>query len=164
MAKFHKRLKQLREEKGVSQKDLAANLQVTERAVQYYETGDREPTIKNIEKLATYFGVTTDYILGRTNDPQGYFADHLRRLAANEIYEPISDFISLIVDEAKKAAKNGKTDVRVSSSIYDIKNNVQTELALREELERMHLTVRNITINNIDDPFGMKKVTVEISW
>jgi len=162
MAKFHKRLKELREEKGESQKDLASYLKITERAFQYYEKGDREPTIENIGKLATYFGVTTDYILGRTKDPQGNFADHLRSLAANEIYETISDFVTLIVDGAKKARKNGKTDLKISSIIYGIKNNVQTELALREELEGMHLTVRNIIIKN--EPIGIKKVTVEISW
>jgi len=164
MAKFHKRLKELREEKGESQKDLASYLKITERAFQYYEKGDREPTIENIGKLATYFGVTTDYILGRTKDPQGNFADHLRSLAANEIYEPISDFVTLIVDEAKKATKNGKTDVKISSTICGIKNDVQTELALREELEGMHLTVRNIIINDPGDPIGIKTVTVEISW
>ncbi|MDF2636625.1 MAG: transcriptional regulator, family [Pelosinus sp.] len=165
MAKFHKRLKELREGKGESQKDLASYLKVTERALQYYETGDREPTIKNIERLATHFGVTTDYILGRTNDPDGNFADHLRSLATNAIYELISDFITLIVDEAKKATKNGKTDVRVEDTIYGIKNDVQTELALREELERMQLTVRNIIlISDPGDPMGIRTVTVEVSW
>lgn len=164
MAKFHKRLKELREEKGESQKDLAKFLKITERAFQYYEKGEREPTIENIGKLAAYFGVTTDYLLGRTKDPQGNFADHLRSLTANEIYEPISHFIAIIVDEAKEAAKNGKTDIRVSCPIYDIKYINQTMRALREELERMHLTVHNIIINDPVEPFGLKSVIVDISW
>lgn len=164
MAKFHKRLKDLREEKGESQKTIASYLRVAERSIQYYESGDREPSIINIEKLATYFGVTIDYLLGRSNDPNGNFADHLRSLATNAIYEPISDFITLIVEEAKKATKNGKTEVRVYSVISDIKNDVQTELILREELERMKLTVRNIKITDLGDPLGIKTVAVDISW
>ena len=164
MAKFHNRLRELREEKGESQKAIASYLQITERSLQYYESGDREPSIKNIEKLATYFGVTTDYILGRTNDPDGSFADHLRSLANNAIYEPISDFITLIVEEAKKATKNGKTEVRVHSIISGIINDVQTELVLHKELERMQLTVRNIKITDLGDPLGIKTVTAEVSW
>jgi len=59
------RLKGLRIEKGVTQREIAELLGVTYQAYSYYEKGSREPSHEAVLKLADYFNVTTDYLLGR---------------------------------------------------------------------------------------------------
>jgi transcriptional regulator with XRE-family HTH domain len=67
---FSKRLKELREEKSVSKEALATALQVSFSVVCYWETDRSEPTAPNLVKIADFFGVSCDYLLGRT--PQRY--------------------------------------------------------------------------------------------
>ncbi|MBR2617203.1 MAG: helix-turn-helix transcriptional regulator [Clostridia bacterium] len=62
---FAERLLELRKEKGISQATLAKNLQVSFAVICYWETDRSEPTAPNLVKLADYFGVTVDYLLGR---------------------------------------------------------------------------------------------------
>jgi len=61
---YMKRLKELREEKGLHQIELAKILNVTQTAISRYEKGERTPDIQTIKKLRDFFGVTTDYLLG----------------------------------------------------------------------------------------------------
>lgn len=60
-------LKQLREQSRLSQKDIADYLGITRQAVASYELAKREPDYEILKKLADYFGVSIDYILGRAN-------------------------------------------------------------------------------------------------
>lgn len=62
---FSNVLKQLREEKSLSQKDIAQYLGITRQAVAFYEVGKREPDYHILRKLADYFSVSIDYLLGR---------------------------------------------------------------------------------------------------
>lgn len=62
---FSERLKQLRSEKQILQKDIAKYLEVTVRTYQYYESGELEPDLEKLVKLADLFNVSTDYLLGR---------------------------------------------------------------------------------------------------
>lgn len=65
------RLKELRKQKGLSQEYIANALGITVRSYQNYEYGQREPNIETIFKLADFYGVTTDYLLGReTGEPE----------------------------------------------------------------------------------------------
>lgn len=61
---FNERLKALREDKDLTQTELAKAVNVTQRNISFYETGTNEPDIKTIIALAKFFNVTTDYILG----------------------------------------------------------------------------------------------------
>ena len=58
------RLKELRKNKRVSQLKLAMDLNMNQNTISRYETGEREPGINEIIKIADYFGVTVDYLLG----------------------------------------------------------------------------------------------------
>ncbi|WP_083516103.1 helix-turn-helix domain-containing protein [Alicyclobacillus sendaiensis] len=69
MSLFGQRLRHLRRESGVSQRELSAHLGVTERALRFYESSDREPTIDQLIALADFFNVSLDYLVGRTDDP-----------------------------------------------------------------------------------------------
>ena len=58
------RLRELREEKGLSQIQLAKVICVNQRTISNYELGIREPDIQTIKKLCKFFDVTSDYLLG----------------------------------------------------------------------------------------------------
>jgi Predicted transcriptional regulators len=67
MSVFSDRLKELRLNTGKQQKDIAEYMGVLPRTIRFYESGEREPNIESINKLADFFGVSADYLLGRTN-------------------------------------------------------------------------------------------------
>ena len=58
-------LKDLRTKKGVSQSEVGRFLGITQQAYANYERGEREPDNITLGRLADYYGVTTDYLLGR---------------------------------------------------------------------------------------------------
>ena len=61
------RLKLLRNEAGIGQNKLAKDLQVSNASISYWETGKQEPTAEAICKIAQYFNVSADYLLGLTD-------------------------------------------------------------------------------------------------
>lgn len=63
---FAERLLDLQKEKGISQAMLAKRLEVSYSVVCYWETNRSEPTAPNLVKIADYFDVSVDYLLGRT--------------------------------------------------------------------------------------------------
>ena len=64
-----KRLKMLRETKGISQLKLAMDLGLTQNSVSRYESGVREADYKTLVALADYFNVSIDYLFERTDIP-----------------------------------------------------------------------------------------------
>lgn len=65
---FSDRLKYLRSTEDLTQRDLAIKLGITSGAVGMYESGKRFPDNTILNKIADYFNVSTDYLLGRTDD------------------------------------------------------------------------------------------------
>ena len=57
------KLHELRISKGVSQKELADSLGVAQSSVNYWEKGQRDPSITVVKKIAEYFGVSMDYLM-----------------------------------------------------------------------------------------------------
>ena len=64
------RLKEIRKSKGISQLKLAMDLNTTQNTISRYETGEREPGINELIKLADYFNISVDYLIGRTDNPK----------------------------------------------------------------------------------------------
>ncbi|MBQ1575645.1 MAG: helix-turn-helix transcriptional regulator [Oscillospiraceae bacterium] len=64
-----RRLKELREKRGISQLKLAMDLGLTQNSVSRYESGMREADYKTLVALADYFNVSIDYLLDRTDNP-----------------------------------------------------------------------------------------------
>lgn len=67
---FRERLIDLRIEHGYTQEDIAKNLNVTKSAYGYYEQGRNEPSIETLHKIASFYQVSTDYLLGKIDTPQ----------------------------------------------------------------------------------------------
>ena len=61
------RLRELREDRDLRQIDVASATGIDQKTLSNYETGKTNPDSNAILRLADYFNVTTDYLLGRTN-------------------------------------------------------------------------------------------------
>ncbi len=62
------RLKELRKEKGLTLEQMAIDLDTTKVTLSRYENGVREPKNDTLNLLANYFGVSIDYLFGRTDE------------------------------------------------------------------------------------------------
>ena len=67
---FSMRLKQLRQESNVTQVQFAKFMDITDRTLRNYEAGRMEPALSTLAKIAEYFNVTTDYLLGLSDERQ----------------------------------------------------------------------------------------------
>lgn len=63
------RLREIRKKKGISQLKMALDLHTNQNTISRYETGDREPGLKELVAIADYLDVSIDYLLERTNIP-----------------------------------------------------------------------------------------------
>ncbi len=66
------RLKDIREDRDVTQKQLANYLHIKQNTYSQYENGQRSLPLDVLIKLAEYFGTSTDYILGLTDEKTPY--------------------------------------------------------------------------------------------
>ena len=64
MDSFGEKLKELRKEKNLTQKQLAEALNNAQSAIFYWETNKQEPTISALKKICLFFDVSADYLLG----------------------------------------------------------------------------------------------------
>ena len=96
MFDFGTRLRSLRKTRGITQKQLSNSIGVTERAVVAYESGKMKPNFDAINSLADTFGVSTDYLLGRTDTPNS----NIEPLAADE--ETIKEIRQAAIAELDK--------------------------------------------------------------
>ncbi|SFP03306.1 Helix-turn-helix domain-containing protein [Oscillibacter sp. PC13] len=67
MIKFAERLRELRKQKNLTQREMADFLDIKIRSYQNYEGGDRRPDYEGLVALADYFDVTLDYLVGRSD-------------------------------------------------------------------------------------------------
>ncbi|WP_309304462.1 helix-turn-helix domain-containing protein [Brevibacillus laterosporus] len=95
---FGKRIAELRKKRGYSQVNFAAKINVSKSTVGMWETGDREPDSDTLGKLANFFNVSIDYLLGRTDNPNSTLTDNVRLFVDSlELTdEQILDKISLL--------------------------------------------------------------------
>ena len=70
MANFSERIKELRHKRNMTQEAVGKVLGVRQDAISTYENGKNYPEIRNLIILADYFGVSLDYLMGRTDDPE----------------------------------------------------------------------------------------------
>lgn len=69
---FANRLTQLRKSAGISQKEAAASLGISQALLSHYEKGIRECGLNFITRASEYYGVTCDYLLGKSSCPKGF--------------------------------------------------------------------------------------------
>ncbi len=109
---FPQRLRAARERRELSQGELARRAGLQASAVSHFETGARKPSFDNLKKLADALNVTTDYLLGRVNDPDSS-ADaerihrHLGQLKDSDRLFA-EEMIEALAKRAKERDKQGK--------------------------------------------------------
>ena len=69
---IYERIRNLREDKDLTQTDIAKYLNLTQRAYSHYETGERAIPVEILAKLADYHHTSIDYLVGRTNYKKPY--------------------------------------------------------------------------------------------
>lgn len=103
------RIKDLREDNDITQKELAEKLNIAKSTLSGYENETSEPSFAILFKIADFFNVSIDYILGRTNDKAN--DTFLKNLTEQEIIE-IKRYKELLelrrTLQEKKQQKNGK--------------------------------------------------------
>jgi Predicted transcriptional regulators len=115
---FGDRLKELREECGITQKELGKILNISDRVIGYYEANDRFPKDENVLKtIADYFNVSVDYLVGRTGQ-RNFYREMIAEsrpsynLDVNDLPEEalkkVEEYIDLIRSKYKTDKKSSK--------------------------------------------------------
>lgn len=101
---FPERLLAARQLRKLSQSELAYKAGLQPSAISHFETGRRAPSFDNLKTLSTALEVTTDYLLGRVDDPhlQGEVADKLFRHAQRMSQQDLDTLTSFAEMLAKK--------------------------------------------------------------
>lgn len=107
-------LKELRMKKGLKQSEMADILGITPQAYQRYEYGTSEPNADGFSILADFYGVTTDYLLGRDPNPLSNIRLDIIGTddeAFSAAYKNLPDYAKLIfMDALKKLAEAGSRE------------------------------------------------------
>lgn len=85
---FKERLRDLRNKKDITQEEFGKKFNVIKQTVSSWENGNSRPDIDLAARIADYFEVTTDYLLGRTDNPKGY---KVETIAAHRSDNPMDD-------------------------------------------------------------------------
>ena len=119
---FNERLVELRTEKGLSQKDVAADLGVSQALLSHYEKGIREYSLSFLCKAAEYYNVTTDYILGVTDSRSGLNSAELEDREEDSVFNTSSIYRAAIMTHERMNAGSfqGGTyaDILYATTIY----------------------------------------------
>ncbi|HBH95036.1 MAG TPA: hypothetical protein DDX91_04740, partial [Ruminococcaceae bacterium] len=114
---FAKRLVKLREEKEITQQTLADDLGITRQSLSLYEKAERTINIDLIVKIADYFDVSTDYLLGRTTNKTTDID-----LQAVCDYTGLSEKAIIFLHTLSNRAKGIEISPTYSQEINDIEN------------------------------------------
>lgn len=100
---FKERLKELREELYLTQKEVAKQSGLSPQCISQLESGQRSPTAITLLALADYFDCSIDYLLGRIDKPDDYFAQDFSHNLTLEEQQLLDDFQSLSRQERVQA-------------------------------------------------------------
>ncbi|MBI1393904.1 MAG: helix-turn-helix domain-containing protein [Alphaproteobacteria bacterium] len=106
---FKERLKAARDLRGLSQGELAERSGLPPSSIGHFETGSRKPSFDTLRKLANALEVTTDYLLGRTDNPAlAESGDPLYRDVGNltaRDRELAKDFLKMLAERSQVKKK-----------------------------------------------------------
>lgn len=117
---FNKKLQSLRKSKKMTQDELANRLSINRGTYANYERGHRQPDFETLIKIADYFDVTTDYLLGRNEYAHGVSKEepsiYLQLGIDRDEYESLPAYQQEVLDWAVNenflAFKNKSDDIR----------------------------------------------------
>ena len=83
--------KELRLDKHLSQNKVSEELKVSQALITKWESNQSTPSPKMLDYIADYFEVSTDYLIGRTNDKRMYASDEKNTKIVNLLYDKLKD-------------------------------------------------------------------------
>lgn len=128
------RIKEIRQEKNLSQTDIAKALGVTRQAISLYEKGDREPKLETWQKLADFFGVSVPYLQGISDIKDLETVSTFEKFLESLEKTPDGKSTKVPVNEML-ALMNGlklKTFLKINSSIISKQNGELSENDLKK--------------------------------
>lgn len=116
LSKFSEILSKMRKERGVSQKKAAADLGISQALLSHYEKGIRECGLDFVIKCSKYYGVTTDYLLGVSENRNGMSSYVLANITSTDgrSAKALAQSTKYLLEMAS-AATDGKKD----NYVYD---------------------------------------------
>ncbi|EAE1699117.1 XRE family transcriptional regulator [Listeria monocytogenes] len=114
---FGNRLKQLRKNNNKTQEDISKILGISRGAYSHIENGRNEPDMETIVKLANIFGVSTDYLLGRSNN--GFIDTIAAHIDSNATEEEMEEILAYIEEKRKEYANEEEIDITEIASKED---------------------------------------------
>lgn len=137
-------LKYIREKNGLTKRELCEKTGISERAYLTYEFGEREPKVSVIAKLADFYGVTTDYLLGREPAPDPFANLGLCEESETDVINKymslppniracLMDVLLQLADAAKQR-QNAQPDGTQGSSKLSISTTLGT---IEDEIDKM---------------------------
>ena len=94
-----KRLKRIREDQNFKPEDMAKLLNVSLRTYQSYERNERDPSTVNLAVLAVTFGVSSDYLIGVSDNPYTHpQPQQVNRKGVKELQKELNDIVNKIDD------------------------------------------------------------------
>ncbi|KZE78966.1 helix-turn-helix domain-containing protein [Paenibacillus elgii] len=103
MVRIGDKIALLREKHALTQEELSSKINISRASLSHYEKNRREPDYETVVKIADFFKVSIDYLLGRTEDPRVVLEPEVRAFVDSlELSdEKIIDRFSLTVDGTK---------------------------------------------------------------
>ena len=123
-ANFPRTLSLLRKEKGISQKTVAAKLKVSQALLSHYENGIREPGLDFVVSAADYYGVSVDFLLGRTMSRDG------TALHVNELHDASEEKDNILRGSAMSLFSK-KLLVNSISILFDLLGRMENRLLVQ---------------------------------
>ncbi|MCP3773450.1 helix-turn-helix domain-containing protein [Paenibacillus sp. MZ04-78.2] len=111
MVRIGDKIALLREKQALTQEELSSKINISRASLSHYEKNRREPDYETVVKIADFFKVSIDYLLGRTKDPRVVLEPEVRafvdslELSDEKIIDRFSltvDGMKLTFDEAKR--------------------------------------------------------------
>ena len=121
MAAFADRLRTLRKNKGLLQKHVAAFLEISERYYRSYEGGKIDPAVSVAVRLADFFDVSVDYLVGRVDAPLSFTEIETNLTRHNKTCQAIQEKTSSTFgDRIKELRKNKGLTQKQMAVIYGV--------------------------------------------
>ena len=99
---FAETLSALRRQKNVSQRAAAADLGISQALLSHYENGAREPGLSFVCRACDYYGVTADYLLCRTEEPDAAASVRRASMSFLEQIRTVADRAEMALEELKE--------------------------------------------------------------
>lgn len=151
-----KRIRELRTEKGVTQRELASFLSLTPKMVSFYENNERVPPADILIKLSKYFNVSIDYLLGRTAFKNNYELFEHWDGRNDPYFEAPFDFGELLKKERKSiGVSQEEASKALQITVSDVNDIEEGTLPLNYDWAEKYAQFLGTSVKQIFDDNGM---------